>query len=134
LDAPLSRESASSLWCVVNEFHPGNVTFDFTNKKEKGQKLEVTVNKNWPAVGGFLTSPEAGYIPGDLSGWHFSTSYATSVYERKPIFAYINAAHDSVAVLCFDLSTSLSDDKGLPVVVKLARVSDGLNNKVPGML
>ena len=148
--SPKSRESASSLWCtVVNTYDQGqNITFDFTNKYVKNQLLEVDITnyEAWPrgvfAGDNYQTNFNANgalYTPGGISGWNFSATYATTVEGVQPLFAYIT--EDTVAVLCMDLADIQAaglganvGDEGAKVFVKIAAVTDVLNNNVPGML
>jgi len=160
-DAPKTVESASSLWCtVVNPYDQGqNPTFDFTNKQNTNQMLEVEIagNESWTPIANTYAADKyraAGgegtvLTPGILSGWNFSDKYATTVDQVQPLFSYITA--DTVAVLCVDIAGILGDIRtntpanfiadvvtrigvGASIYVKVASVTDVLANKVPGML
>ena len=135
--APKSRESASSLWCtVVNDYDQGqDVTFDFTNKFERDQLLEVDVTgyENWTAFtqGDAIhkTSDYYDYMPGNVAGWNFSKTYKTNVNHTQPLYSFITS--DTVAVLCSDgIATGDMD----AVYIKIAPIKDVLNNAVRGML
>ena len=141
-----SRESASSLWCtVVQSYDQGiNITFDFTNKFEKGQMLEVDIDdyEIWSrALDGVNQSnydvAGAVFTPGAISGWQFSDTYATGVEAKKPLFSYITA--DTVAVLCVDIDELMANPiawqaVGAHVYVKIAAANDVVDGRVPGVL
>ena len=144
--APKTQESASALWCtVVNAYDQGqNITFDFTNKYQKNQLLEVEVNENlsWPYLDGYRTSDQYElFTPGIISAWNFSKTYLTTVEGEQPLYAHITA--DTVVVLCgtLDPITAQFQDVRLKIVSVDDVLYDVLNKnltgyvpKVPGML
>jgi len=148
-----AEESAASLWCtVVNDFNQGqNITFDFINKQQKNQMLEVDVNEypgwSWKRLGipggsngKYYYNNEMAIVPGGISAWDFSPTYKGIVYESRPLFSYITT--DTVAVLCWDDvnntqqfqfgNTSAPDY--VNVTIKIASANDVKNNLIPGML
>ena len=151
---PNSEVSASALWCVnVTDYIQGqNPTFDFTNKQHEAL-LEVDVyghegwgrdsseylngvNKNW------RTSPaNTTLVPGGLSGWEFSETYATVVNQMRPLVSYLDETHDTVAVLCLARDTvsthgwansSITADSS--ICIKIAPATDVRDHKVDGMI
>ena len=130
---PKTYESASALWCtVVNNFDQGqNITFDFTNKQQKNQMLEVEIsgNSKWANIDGYRTTDQYDlFTPGIISGWNFSATYATMVQPERPLFSYISM--DTAVVICIDTATNLMQD----IYLKIASVDDILAGIVPGML
>lgn len=154
-NTPKTEISASALWCVnVTDYLQGqNPTFDFTNK-QYGTLLEIdaynheswrydstmafnTVDrKNWrmsPAHG------DTSLVPGGLSGWEFSETYATVLNAGRPLVTYLDDTHDTVAVLCMPRDTSGGHRFGelVPdsfICVKIAPATDVRAGKVDGML
>ena len=148
--------SASALWCVnVTDYIQGqNPTFDFTNKqhealleidaydheswrRDSSEYLNIPARKNWrmsPARG------DTSLVPGGLSGWEFSETYATTVNKRKPLVSYLDDTHDTVAVLC--MPRARKDSAGhfgsiVPdsfICVKIAPATDVAAGKVDGMI
>ena len=149
--------SASALWCVnVTDYIQGqNPTFDFTNKQHEAL-LEVDVydHESWgkDSTSKFITgatenwrmsraSGENPLVPGGLSGWEFSETYATVVNKKKPLVSYLDDTHDTVAVLCMARDTngtggsrfgSLIADSF--ICVKIAPATDVAAGKVDGMI
>ncbi len=155
---PKTEISASALWCVnVTDYIQGqNPTFDFTNKQHEAL-LEVDVydHESWGkdstsnfiagATKNWRMSPaksEHSLVPGGLSGWEFSETYATVVNEKKPLVSYLDDTHDTVAVLCMarDTNGTTPGSKFGKLVldsficVKIAPATDVRNLKVDGMI
>ena len=153
-NTPKTEISASALWCVnVTDYVQGqNPTFDFTNKqyetlleidaynheswrRDSSESLNADHN-NWrmsPAHG------DTSLVPGGLSGWEFSETYATVVNGRRPLVSYLDDTHDTVAVLCMPRDTSNGHRFGdlVPdsfVCVKIAPATDVRAGKVDGMI
>ena len=150
--------SASALWCVnVTDYIQGqNPTFDFTNKQHEAL-LEVDVygHESWrPDSSQYLNtdgknwrmSPASGknpLVPGGLSGWEFSETYATTVNKKRPLVSYLDDTHDTVAVLCMARDTDRTVHGGSPfgrfvpdsfICVKIAPATDVAAGKVDGMI
>ena len=153
-NTPKTEISASALWCVnVTDYAQGqNPTFDFTNKqyetlleidaynheswrRDSSQELNADRN-NWrmsPAHG------DTSLVPGGLSGWEFSETYATVLNTGRPLVTYLDDTHDTVAVLCMprDTSGGLRIGNLVPdsfICVKIAPATDVRAGKVDGML
>ena len=144
--------SASSLWCtVVNEYNQGkNIIFDFINKQQKDVALEVDIDgyELWGTDGvnppqyqvTESPNPPAPYLtPGSVSGWEFSSLYATNVQTVRPLVSYLNSTRDTVAVLCidYDFTSSTGFWNNIPfcnVVVKIASADDLANRRIRGVL
>ena len=148
---PNTEISASALWCVnVTKYNQGqNPTFDFTNKQHDAL-LEVDVydrenwnrdtssylngvNKNW-----IMSPSDTSLVPGGISGWEFSETYATVVNGKRPLVSYLDDTHDTVAVLCLARDT-ISGQLGRIVLdsficVKIAPATDVRAHKVDGMI
>lgn len=135
------ERSAASLWCVnIKRFDQGkNIIFDFINKQQK-EMLEVdiygyetwpkNINGNFnPATAEKTTHTSTNIVPGGVSGWQFSKSYATAL-ESAPMFSYITS--DTVAVLCMKTQNRVP---GLDsVYVKIAGVRDLDAGKIDGVI
>jgi hypothetical protein len=123
-----TQKSASSLWCVhVDGDNLGaNNIFDFVNK-EYDETLDVDVYgyENWgnPKSTGALGGDTA-WVPGGISGWHFSEIYYTGLDHKVALYSYIT--HDTVAVLAIDGEAVIDGNKGFstPVIVKVVHVND----------
>ena len=153
-NTPKTEISASALWCVnVTDYLQGqNPTFDFTNKqyetlleidaynheswrRDSSEELNTDRN-NWrmsPARG------DTSLVPGGLSGWEFSETYATVLNGGRPLVTYLDDTHDTVAVLCMPRDTSGGKRFGdlVPdsfICVKIAPATDVRAGKVDGML
>ena len=153
-NTPKTEISASALWCVnVTDYIQGqNPTFDFTNKqyetlleidaynheswrRDSSEELNTDRN-NWrmsPARG------DTSLVPGGLSGWEFSETYATVLNGGRPLVTYLDDTHDTVAVLCMPRDTSNGKRFGdlVPdsfICVKIAPATDVRAGKVDGML
>ena len=153
-NTPKTEISASALWCVnVTDYIQGqNPTFDFTNKqyetlleidaynheswrRDSSESLNADHN-NWrmsPAHG------DTSLVPGGLSGWEFSETYATVLNAGRPLVTYLDDTHDTVAVLCMPRDTSGGHRFGelVPdsfICVKIAPATDVRAGKVDGML
>lgn len=137
-----AEASAASLWCVyVDKYIQGkNITFDFINK-EREEMLQVDVfgYENWTKdANGFLPLPTGdktehaakNIVPGGVSGWEFSGTYATIV-KARPLISYIT--RDTVAVLCLNPATMGSGDKD-SVYVKIADATDVQDGLVDGVI
>ena len=153
-NTPKTEISASALWCVnVTDYIQGqNPTFDFMNKqyetlleidaynheswrRDSSEELNTDRN-NWrmsPARG------DTSLVPGGLSGWEFSETYATVLNGGRPLVTYLDDTHDTVAVLCMPRDTSGGKRFGnlVPdsfICVKIAPATDVRAGKVDGML
>ena len=78
-------------------------------------------------------------VPGGLSGWEFSETYATVLNAGRPLVTYLDDTHDTVAVLCMPRDTSNGHRFGelVPdsfICVKIAPATDVRAGKVDGML
>ena len=120
-NTPKTEISASALWCVnVTDYLQGqNPTFDFTNK-QYGTLLEIDAynHESWRRDSSsslnadrnnWRMSPAHGktsLVPGGLSGWEFSETYATVLNAGRPLVTYLDDTHDTVAVLCMPRDTS----------------------------
>lgn len=154
-NTPKTEISASALWCVnVTDYQQGqNPTFDFTNKQyetlleidaynheswryDSTMAFNTVDRKNWrmsPAHG------DTSLVPGGLSGWEFSETYATVLNAGRPLVTYLDDTHDTVAVLCMPRDTSGGHRFGelVPdsfICVKIAPATDVRAGKVDGML
>ena len=154
-NTPKTEISASALWCVnVTDYAQGqNPTFDFTNKQyetlleidaynheswryDSTMAFNTVDRKNWrmsPAHG------DTSLVPGGLSGWEFSETYATVLNAGRPLVTYLDDTHDTVAVLCMPRDTSGGHRFGelVPdsfICVKIAPATDVRAGKVDGML
>lgn len=154
-NTPKTEISASALWCVnVTDYQQGqNPTFDFTNKQyetlleidaynheswryDSTMAFNTVDRKNWrmsPAHG------DTSLVPGGLSGWEFSETYATVLNAGRPLVTYLDDTHDTVAVLCMPRDTSGGSNFGklVPdsfICVKIAPATDVRAGKVDGML
>ena len=153
-NTPKTEISASALWCVnVTDYLQGqNPTFDFTNK-QYGTLLEIDAynHESWRRDSSsslnadrnnWRMSPAHGktsLVPGGLSGWEFSETYATVLNAGRPLVTYLDDTHDTVAVLCMPRDTSNGHRFGelVPdsfVCVKIAPATDVRAGKVDGML
>ena len=149
---PNTEISASALWCInVTNYDQGqNPTFDFTNKQHEAL-LEVDVfdRDSWGldssryfanATSDWRTSSTSTLVPGGLSGWEFSETYATKLNRNRPLISYLDDTHDTVAVLCLartrSSTTGARDTLRLDsaVCVKIASARDVQERKVDGML
>ena len=151
---PKTEISASALWCVnVTDYIQGqNPTFDFTNK-QYGTLLEIDAynHESWRRDSSsslnadrnnWRMSPAHGktsLVPGGLSGWEFSETYATVLNAGRPLVTYLDDTHDTVAVLCMPRDTSGGHRFGelVPdsfICVKIAPATDVRAGKVDGML
>ena len=154
-NTPKTEISASALWCVnVTDYVQGqNPTFDFTNKQyETLLEIDAYNHESWryDSTMGFNTvdrknwrmSPAHGdtsLVPGGLSGWEFSETYATVLNAGRPLVTYLDDTHDTVAVLCMPRDTSGGHRFGelVPdsfICVKIAPATDVRAGKVDGML
>ena len=153
-EIPNTELSASALWCVnVTKYNQGqNPTFDFTNKQHDAL-LEVDVydRENWKRDSSqylngvhknWMMSSDSFLVPGGISGWEFSETYATTINDRRPLVSYLDDTHDTVAVLCL-----ARDSFGTPgnkqlgriildsfICVKIAPATDVRAHKVDGMI
>lgn len=143
-----AEESAASLWCVtVDKYVQGqNPIFDFVNKEQETM-LEVDLHEyeSWEVdpnrIPGTMVRRSSGIgdAPGGISGWQFSTTYATQVDSLMPLISYLTMGdpeRDTVAVLCMD-SVQFMDpasNRHPKVVVKIASAKDVKNGKVDGVL
>ena len=151
---PNTEISASALWCVnITKYNQGqNPTYDFTNKQHDAL-LEVDVydrenwirdsseyinGKNWR-----MSPSDTSLVPGGMSGWEFSETYATTVNNMRPLVSYLDDTHDTVAVLCLarDSITGTAGEKRLGrivadsfICVKIAPATDVRAHKVDGMI
>mgnify|MGYP007124783539 CR=1 FL=1 len=153
-NTPKTEISASALWCVnVTDYLQGqNPTFDFTNK-QYGTLLEIDAynHESWRRDSSsslnadrnnWRMSPAHGktsLVPGGLSGWEFSETYATVLNAGRPLVTYLDDTHDTVAVLCMPRDTSNGHRFGelVPdsfVCVKIAPATDVRAGKVDGMI
>lgn len=153
-NTPKTEISASALWCVnVTDYLQGqNPTFDFTNK-QYGTLLEIDAynHESWRRDSSsslnadrnnWRMSPAHGktsLVPGGLSGWEFSETYATVLNAGRPLVTYLDDTHDTVAVLCMPRDTSGGHRFGelVPdsfICVKIAPATDVRAGKVDGML
>ena len=153
-NTPKTEISASALWCVnVTDYLQGqNPTFDFTNK-QYGTLLEIDAynHESWRRDSSsslnadrnnWRMSPAHGktsLVPGGLSGWEFSETYATVLNAGRPLVTYLDDTHDTVAVLCMPRDTSNGHRFGelVPdsfICVKIAPATDVRAGKVDGML
>ncbi len=154
-ERPNTEISASALWCVnVTKYDQGrNPTFDFTNKQHDAL-LEVDVydRENWKrdsssylnGVGkNWMMSPsDTSLVPGGISGWEFSETYATTINDRRPLVSYLDDTHDTVAVLCLARDTVIDGGakylgRIVPdsfICVKIAPATDVRAHKVDGMI
>lgn len=132
-------ESAASLWCVfVDKYIQGkNTTFDFINKQwEEMLEVDVFGYENWAdtIVGSNVkdkaTHVRKNAVPGGVSGWEFSGTYATML-ESRPLISYIT--RDTVAVLCMNTATRGSGTYD-SVYVKIADATDVQDGKVDGVI
>lgn len=153
-NTPKTEISASALWCVnVTDYAQGqNPTFDFTNKQyETLLEIDAYNHESWRpdssrslnAYGNnWRMSPAHGdtsLVPGGLSGWEFSETYATVLNAGRPLVTYLDDTHDTVAVLCMPRDTSNGRRFGelVPdsfICVKIAPATDVRAGKVDGML
>lgn len=153
-NTPKTEISASALWCVnVTDYIQGqNPTFDFTNKQyETLLEIDAYNHESWRrdsssslnAYGNnWRMSPAHGdtsLVPGGLSGWEFSETYATVLNAGRPLVTYLDDTHDTVAVLCMPRDTSGGKRFGdlVPdsfICVKIAPATDVRAGKVDGML
>ena len=153
-NTPKTEISASALWCVnVTDYLQGqNPTFDFTNK-QYGTLLEIDAynHESWRRDSSsslnadrnnWRMSPAHGktsLVPGGLSGWEFSETYATVLNAGRPLVTYLDDTHDTVAVLCMprDTAGGLNFGNLVPdsfICVKIAPATDVRAGKVDGML
>lgn len=146
-----AEESAASLWCVtVDKYVQGqNPIFDFVNKEQETM-LEVDLHdyESWQADPNrdpstmVRRSTGIGDVPGGISGWQFSTTYATQVDSLMPLISYLTMGdpeRDSVAVLCVDSVSYYTHgnpltSRRMDVVVKIASAKDVKNGKVDGVI
>ena len=153
-NTPKTEISASALWCVnVTDYIQGqNPTFDFTNKQyETLLEIDAYNNESWRRDSSrslnadhnnWRMSPAHGdtsLVPGGLSGWEFSETYATVLNARRPLVTYLDDTHDTVAVLCMPRDTSGGSNFGklVPdsfICVKIAPATDVRAGKVDGMI
>lgn len=147
---PKSEITASALWCVnITDYIQGqNPTFDFTNKqhdallevdvfdrdtwKADSSQTAVGASSNWKMSG---VDSNTYLVPGGLSGWEFSETYATTLNGKRPLVSYLDDTYDTVAVLCFARDTAkrlLVADSF--VCVKIAPATDVRAHKVDGMI
>ena len=153
-NTPKTEISASALWCVnVTDYIQGqNPTFDFTNKQyETLLEIDAYNHESWRRDSSeslnadhnnWRMSPAHGntsLVPGGLSGWEFSETYATVVNGRRPLVSYLDDTHDTVAVLCMPRDTSNGHRFGdlvrdSFVCVKIAPATDVRAGKVDGMI
>jgi len=151
---PKTEISASALWCVnVTDYVQGqNPTFDFTNKQyETLLEIDAYNHESWRRDSSsslnadrnnWRMSPARGdtsLVPGGLSGWEFSETYATVLNAGRPLVTYLDDTHDTVAVLCMPRDTSGGSSFGelVPdsfICVKIAPATDVRAGKVDGML
>ena len=153
---PKTEVSASALWCVnVTDYIQGqNPTFDFTNKQHEALlEIDVYDHESWRmdstvkyvsgATKNWRMSSARGdtsLVPGGLSGWEFSETYATTVNKKRPLVSYLDDTHDTVAVLCMPRDTgSIASGFGKLVrdsfvCVKIAPATDVAAGKVDGMI
>ncbi|MDR2918911.1 MAG: DUF6383 domain-containing protein [Tannerella sp.] len=136
--SPKAEESAAGLWCVnVEKFAQGkNILFDFTNKLH-GEMLEVDTYgyENEPKNLLGFTEDRASHtfvnrMPGGVSGWEFSGTYAT-ILESRPLISYITP--DTVAVLCMKPSSGMVGT-GDSVFVRIADATDVQDGLVDGVI
>ena len=153
-NTPKTEISASALWCVnVTDYLQGqNPTFDFTNKQyETLLEIDAYNHESWRRDSSsslnadrnnWRMSPAHGdtsLVPGGLSGWEFSETYATVLNTGRPLVTYLDDTHDTVAVLCMPRDTSGGSNFGklVPdsfICVKIAPATDVRAGKVDGML
>ncbi len=153
-NTPKTEISASALWCVnVTDYLQGqNPTFDFTNKQyETLLEIDAYNHESWRRDSSsslnadrnnWRMSPADGktsLVPGGLSGWEFSETYATVLNAGRPLVTYLDDTHDTVAVLCMPRDTSNGHRFGelVPdsfICVKIAPATDVRAGKVDGML
>lgn len=153
-NTPKTEISASALWCVnVTDYLQGqNPTFDFTNKQyETLLEIDAYNHESWRRDSSsslnadrnnWRMSPAHGdtsLVPGGLSGWEFSETYATVLNAGRPLVTYLDDTHDTVAVLCMPRDTSGGHRFGelVPdsfICVKIAPATDVRAGKVDGML
>ena len=147
-----SEITASALWCVnITDYFQGqNAIFDFTNKQHealleldiydretwKSDSSVYLAGKNWKVSPATKKNP---LVPGGLSGWAFSETYSTTVNQGRPLVAYLDDTHDTVAVLCLTRDTVAggAPDQIIPdsfVCVKIAPATDVYAHKVDGMI
>lgn len=151
---PKTEISASALWCVnVTDYIQGqNPTFDFTNKQYRTLlEIDAYNHESWRRDSSsslnadrnnWRMSPAHGktsLVPGGLSGWEFSETYATVLNAGRPLVTYLDDTHDTVAVLCMPRDTSNGHRFGelVPdsfICVKIAPATDVRAGKVDGML
>ena len=151
-NAPPNTEiSASALWCVnVTNYNQGqNPTFDFTNKQHDAL-LEVDVfdRDSWSvdssmhfagSLSNWKASSTPTLVPGGLSGWEFSETYATKLNRNRPLISYLDDTHDTVAVLCLSRARNAGGTMDTlrldsTICVKIASAKDVQERKVDGML
>ena len=153
-NTPKTEISASALWCVnVTDYIQGqNPTFDFTNKQyETLLEIDAYNHESWRRDSSsslnvdrnsWRMSPAHGdtsLVPGGLSGWEFSETYATVLNAGRPLVTYLDDTHDTVAVLCMprDTAGGLNFGNLVPdsfICVKIAPATDVRAGKVDGML
>ena len=146
---PNTEISASALWCVnITKYNQGqNPTYDFTNKQHDAL-LEVDVydRENWKRDSSVyidgknwrMSPSDTSLVPGGMSGWEFSETYATTVNNMRPLVSYLDDTHDTVAVLCL-ARDSIGKRLGRIVAdsficVKIAPATDVRAHKVDGMI
>ncbi|ETK00873.1 hypothetical protein T229_06310 [Tannerella sp. oral taxon BU063 isolate Cell 5] len=153
-NTPKTEISASALWCVnVTDYLQGqNPTFDFTNKQyETLLEIDAYNHESWRRDSSsslnadrnsWRMSPAHGdtsLVPGGLSGWEFSETYATVLNAGRPLVTYLDDTHDTVAVLCMprDTAGGLNFGNLVPdsfICVKIAPATDVRAGKVDGMI
>jgi hypothetical protein len=140
-----AEESAAALWCTsVSTYAPDgiprNITFDFTNKQQKGLlQADVDGYYKWQTTNtdGKALYQDTVNTKGGLSGWHFSDGYGY-VETSRPLYTYIGSGtdpdRDSVAVLCARVGLTPAGTPGWTVFVKIASAKDVDDRKVEGLL